>query len=166
MTDDPAVTLPASDLHALIIAAELGARVQDEVLGVTQDVMFKRKQPTFREVVTRCNRVYSEAVRVRDNPYEGRDPAGYEIVQMREIADARQGFLRVPDIRKFESLVLKRLAVCGTGNYYVAWGDKSKTTTTDVMQYVRLTDRGHQWLAKNRADLLPAANPLSLPKSD
>lgn len=161
---DPTVTLPASVLHTLVLAAELGARVQNEVLGVTQDVMFRRMQPDMRAACDTANRVYSDAVRVRDNPHEGGDPDSKEAASMRKIDRADGQVLRVKDIREYEMLVLKGLAICGSGSLVVKWGDKTTSGLADKMQFVRLTTRGAKWLARNPQVALesrqpPPANP-------
>lgn len=143
------VTVDSDDLEALLLAAELGARIQTEVGAITQDVRYRQRQPDMRESITRCNRAFGEATKVRDNPYECEPPDYIEIRQMHEIANYDGGVVRVPDIRPYETLRLKGYAVAGSGGIVVRWGDKTTTAFADNHQFIRLTEKGLTWLAQN-----------------
>lgn len=162
------VTVDSDDLESLLLAAELGARVQSDVMACTSDAAYKRRAPDMRESSDRVRTLRDRAIRPKDNPYEDRPPSQAEIRIMESIADDG-GVMRVHSIVDYQDLISKGLVIGGTGNFIIKWGNKTQSGLTDTRQFVKLTQKGLEWLANHgrlpAIDRPPSANPPSSPTS-
>ncbi len=145
MTDEKTVTLPASDVECLLLAAAAVKEIEANLVSMGRDPTFMRRKGHIEEAFDRINKARREETRVIEDP-EYNEPPGPGMVEVLRMLEAGQRFDAPPTQPDIAGLIRRRMIVMGTKETYIKWGDRTVSVDSPPGIAYKLTERGRNFL--------------------